>query len=1419
MTKIFSCDLGTNSIGWAIRDTDEQENQIIDYGVVIFKKGVGEGKSGEYSLAAERRTNRSKRRLYNAKRYRKWATLKVLAENGMCPISQEELRLWSIGNWQQEEGKNKNKGRVYPSSPDFHAWLAMDFEKIGTETYDGKLKPGFQNPYILRSALLENYNEKDELRLYKTGRAFYHLVQRRGFKTSRKSGKSAYGNNEYLENVLKNNPEWKVSQILQQGLNKENRRIRNSGVIQRRYFVEEFETICKKQHLSPELTEKIYHAIYFVRPLRSQKGLVGKCTLEKGKTRIPESHPAYEIFRALQYINNIQWRETGSRKRFEPIPLSLKKKILENIFFKKLIKGDRKGKIDTRGYFPFSEIVATYSENHAYEFNYAQYANKEFELKRNPNVSSCPVVAGFMNVFSDTWRHPFVTDEKKYGIDLNGLKLSYNVTYEGKEISKTLDYTGIWHLLFDFLQTKDNEDELKKFCKNVLLWNESKTDEFADISISQGYGSLSFSAIHKIIPFLEEGYIYSEAVAFANLKSVLGVAIFNDRKEEVKLTIKKAIQQTDKEKEKLNITNGLIQQYFAINPATRAKGIDNHIKEMAAQEVEEKLKIYFRGAEWDAKPQKEKTEYFDFVLDKYLLFLNGEQADDEKASGNQKNVTVIDYYKLPRLDDAIKNVLKKEYNATDTGLKKMYHPSDIDIYPKSKTGFLENPSPPSKGWKNPMAMRTMYELRKLVNYLLEQKKIDPDTKVIIEMARELNDTNKRWAIQTYQKSREDENKEFAKAIIGVAKEKYPNLNENDADNIDKVRLWWEQLENGEDIYKQIKALKEDVQKYRLWKEQECQCIYTGKMIGLVDLFDGTKTQFEHTLYLSKSFDNSLANLTVCDADYNMRIKKNQVPTLLKNYSEDWNGYTAIQPRIEKWIAKEKSLKERIENNKIETKKAIRKGDTERKNYLIKMRHLLQFDYDYWSKKVKTFTVNEIPDTWKNSQLVDTQIISKYARAYLKTVFNKVEVQKGSVTAEFRKIYGIMGDEKKDRSQHSHHAQDAGVLTLIPGSAKREEILKQYYEAVENITAKQRYPIKPIGYTEFNVEHILSIKDNIVVNHVSKDQTLNQAKKKIRKRGKVQNFPSENGSSSPRFMEGNAIRGQLHLESYFGAIKPNERNADGFAIKENGSFKPKQKEGKDEIWIVMRKAIDKINFDKDVIVDEVLKNHLKRQLDSGKKIEDLVDFNGKKVRHLRCRVKAGLGFLSQEKALAIKSHIFKSKHLHKQDYLVQNSDNYLYLLYEGKNEKGKTIRGYRILNRMDIAQNDINSIKEIKSINTYNSLNKSKGKSTLTLPMKAVLRPGDRVILYKEHKDELTDSNLRQRLFVIFKFNEPAPNIGYVYLQHHLEARPNDQLTKLEEKDFDPENYQPRVFLNPDKLNCLIENIDFFITPDGTIKRN
>src|ERR1700744_6244301 len=94
MNKILGLDLGTNSIGWALRDINVPDNQIVDKGVLTFQKGVGEGKSGEFPLVQKRTESRSKRRNYQAEKYRKWALLQTLIEHGMCPLSIEELNEW-----------------------------------------------------------------------------------------------------------------------------------------------------------------------------------------------------------------------------------------------------------------------------------------------------------------------------------------------------------------------------------------------------------------------------------------------------------------------------------------------------------------------------------------------------------------------------------------------------------------------------------------------------------------------------------------------------------------------------------------------------------------------------------------------------------------------------------------------------------------------------------------------------------------------------------------------------------------------------------------------------------------------------------------------------------------------------------------------------------------------------------------------------------------------------------------------------------------------------------------------------------------------------------------------------------------------------------------------------------------------------
>ena len=97
MAKILGIDAGTNSLGLFVRNTDNGHNfidQIQFFNSIIFKSGVGKGKTGEYSYASKRTKYRSTRRLYQARKYRIWSTLKLLIEYDYCPLSMEDLEKW-----------------------------------------------------------------------------------------------------------------------------------------------------------------------------------------------------------------------------------------------------------------------------------------------------------------------------------------------------------------------------------------------------------------------------------------------------------------------------------------------------------------------------------------------------------------------------------------------------------------------------------------------------------------------------------------------------------------------------------------------------------------------------------------------------------------------------------------------------------------------------------------------------------------------------------------------------------------------------------------------------------------------------------------------------------------------------------------------------------------------------------------------------------------------------------------------------------------------------------------------------------------------------------------------------------------------------------------------------------------------------
>lgn len=1415
--KTIGLDLGTNSIGISIRNRDN-EKEIIDqleyFSSVIFKSGVGTAKTGEFSYAAERTKKRSTRRLYQARKYRIWATLKLLIENDYCPLSMEDLKKWS------RYDKTQGLKRQYPiHAIKFEQWVRLDFDGDGVADYS--------SPFQLRAELMEKqFDFSNQIDRYKLGRALYHIAQRRGFKSSKgETIKEQEKNNSEeaietdLSTALKKSEE-KISGELSEYMKKYNLstagcafyhleksgiRVRNSEyqAVRSQYKDEISQIFDFQEGLDKESVfykrlvseKKGEGTIFYKRPLRSQKGLVGNCTLEPDKPRCPISHPEFEKFRAWCLINNIRLGEDLK----ESLSIEQKEQLYKDKF------------LLTRSSFKFQEIREWIQKKVGMPLDYGA---KTINYKDKVSVSGCPISGRMKNLLGEDWENwLFETRETKTNSKSGEIK---PITY---------DAIDLWHVCFSF----DEPEYVEEFAQNKLHFDDNQTKQLVRIfgAIQQGYGMLSLKAVKNINRFLQKGLIYTDAVLLAKLPD-----IFKDKwdnvEKDVIAKIDRIIDNNRQQKQVFNIVNTLIANYKSLE-ITEQFANKNHEYRLGSSDLEHVKKTVINEVgdkTWTKKNIDEQNQLLEKVAELYQGFFASEKRD---------------YYKLPKVSDALAEFLHQQYEfLSEKDLRKIYHPSLIEFYAPSRPEIIEDGrclrllgSPVIGALKNPMAMRVLHTLREQVNALLKATDeygnalIDEDTRVVVETARELNDTNMRWAIEAYQREREAENKEYEKLI----REFYPDRLLN-KDDVDVVRLACDQhdipeigsivLEAHKDKKRAegVPVYKKDVTKYRLWLEQGCHCLYTGKIINITNLFDDNAFDIEHTIPRSQSFDDSLANLTICDAHFNRTIKKNQIPTQLTNYDE-------IKRRLQPWFDKVEQLKDNVEFWKAQSKRA---QDKDRKDYCIRQKHLWQMELDYWQNKVSRFTMTEVTSGFRNNQLNDTRIITKYAYHYLKTVFNKVEVQKGSVTANFRKMLGVQSvDEKKSRDKHSHHAIDATILTLIPTAAQRDRMLELFYkiqekkrfnEKTSELESELEREIKNCGLSGNVSKFVPFVENNILVNHVSKDQTLTPARRKARVRGKEVFVRNKQDEVVNKWITGDSIRGKLHGETFYGAITQGQKDENGELLRnEDGTIATNGK-----IFYVVRRVLKYKSSSVDAgftswddlekaIVDKELFSIMKGQFPEGTSFKEAcekgiymfkknksgkIDYSEEcrvnKIRHIRC-------FTSVKNPLAIKNQTYLSDKPYKQKYYAEMGDLYVMCKYE---DSDKTEKEFRLFGLFDISENRKVGLEDIPA-----SIGNKKGNKKLWLSHK--LKRGDMLLLYKDGElRDLDNDILVQRLFVIRGFETDGNRI---ILQKHSNALPDKDLGKGESiKDFGQMPEKIRCSIN--RLKYLINGVDFSITSEG-----
>ncbi|NFL34435.1 type II CRISPR RNA-guided endonuclease Cas9 [Clostridium botulinum] len=278
---------------------------------------------------------------------------------------------------------------------------------------------------------------------------------------------------------------------------------------------------------------------------------------------------------------------------------------------------------------------------------------------------------------------------------------------------------------------------------------------------------------------------------------------------------------------------------------------------------------------------------------------------------------------------------------------------------------------------NPVVNRALAQTRKVINAVIDE--YGSPVRINIELARELAKNFKdRKTIEKEQKENRD-NKDKIKKELYDLMNKYPTGSE--------------------------------VLKYRLWKEQNCQCAYTQQGISIENLFAPGYCEIDHILPFSRSFDDSLNNKILVLGVENQR-KGNRTPyEYFGNNEERWHNF-------EIWVNGSN-----LKYNK--------------KNNLLK----------------KKFSEEEQKD-FKARNLQDTKYICKYIAGYInnKLIFNekseftkkqKVITVNGRATSYLRAKWGLI---KVRENGDKHHALDATVVAVTTQGMVQE--ISKYSKANE-----------------------------------------------------------------------------------------------------------------------------------------------------------------------------------------------------------------------------------------------------------------------------------------------------------------------------------------------------------------------------------
>lgn len=291
-------------------------------------------------------------------------------------------------------------------------------------------------------------------------------------------------------------------------------------VFYRADYLDEFEHIWETQkQYHPQLTTELKKQlrdiiIFYQRPLRSQKGLISFCELERkqitiqqdGKTitkttgcRVaPKSSPIFQEFRIWQMLNNII---LSNSKVERPLDEDEKATLAEALKYQ-----DKMSNTDARKLLfgkEWNNYYLNYKELEGNRTIAALYKAYMEIVNRNEGTE-------YKNINKVIIRTFFEKNKISTAI------LDFNSNVSAQELQHEELYK-LWHLLYSYEGDKSTSgiDNLLQILVKRYGFTHDQAKILANIKLQDDYGNLSTKAMRNILPYMRDGKKYNEACAYA----------------------------------------------------------------------------------------------------------------------------------------------------------------------------------------------------------------------------------------------------------------------------------------------------------------------------------------------------------------------------------------------------------------------------------------------------------------------------------------------------------------------------------------------------------------------------------------------------------------------------------------------------------------------------------------------------------------------------------------------------------------------------------------------------------------------------------------------------------------------------------------------------------------------------------------